>query len=66
VKAATLVGKTVDYQGQGTGRPIKSLLHDGKLVVPAVTIASNGFIMGMNVNSRDLVDCKSDLENLER
>jgi hypothetical protein len=45
---ATTTGKVVGYQGKGTGRPIYEFLFEGRPYKVAVTVGSNGFIVGAN------------------
>jgi hypothetical protein len=42
-------GEIVGYQGKGTGRPIYEVLFHGKPIRIAITIGSNGFIVGANL-----------------
>ena len=41
-------GKVVGYQGRGTGRPIYEFSYNGATQRVAVTVGSNGFIVGAN------------------
>jgi filamentous hemagglutinin len=41
-------GNIVGYQGSGTGRPIYQTTINGQPQRIAVTVASNGFIVGAN------------------
>lgn len=41
-------GKIVGYQGKGKGRPIYEVDYDGKTYKIAVTVGSNGYIVGAN------------------
>uniref|UniRef100_UPI000C06F7C1 RHS repeat domain-containing protein n=1 Tax=Tepidibacter mesophilus TaxID=655607 RepID=UPI000C06F7C1 len=41
-------GKIVGYQGKGTGRPIYEVMFNGKKYHTAITVGSNGFIVGAN------------------
>jgi hypothetical protein len=45
---AVTQGKVVGYQGRGTGRPIYELDYNGSTQRGAVTVGSNGFIVGAN------------------
>lgn len=45
-------GNVIGYQGQGTGRPIYEFNHNGETHRLAVTIGSNGFIVGANPKHR--------------
>jgi len=45
---AATTGKIVGYQGKGTGRPIYEFMFEGKPFKVAVTVGSNGFIVGAN------------------
>jgi uncharacterized protein YukE len=45
---ATSTGKVVGYQGKGIGRPIYESLFEGRPYKVAVTVGSNGFIVGAN------------------
>jgi uncharacterized protein YukE len=51
MKAAT-EGKIVGYQGKGTGRPIYEVEFNGQPIRVAVTVGSNGFIVGANPTGR--------------
>lgn len=42
-------GEIVGYQGKGTGRPIYEVLFHGKPIRIAITVGSNGFIVGANL-----------------
>lgn len=44
-------GQVVGYQGQGTGRPIFEVMYNGVKQYVAITIGSNGFIVGANPTS---------------
>ena len=48
---AVAYGKIVGYQGKGTGRPIYEYNYGGKTYHVAVTVGSNGFIVGANLTS---------------
>ena len=48
---AVKTGKIVGYQGRGTGRPIYELTYKGKTRRVAITIGSNGYIVGANPKS---------------
>lgn len=52
VMKAITGGNIIGYQGQGTGRPIYEFDHNGETHRLAVTIGSNGFIVGANPKSR--------------
>ena len=41
-------GKIIGYQGRGTGRPIYEFTYNGKTERVAITVGSNGFIVGAN------------------
>ncbi len=41
-------GKIVGYQGKGTGRPIYEVSYHGEKILVAVTVGSNGYIVGAN------------------
>jgi uncharacterized protein YukE len=45
---ATTTGKVVGYQGKGTGRPIYEFMFEGQPYKVAVTVGSNGYIVGAN------------------
>ena len=36
------------YQGRGTGRPIYEFVYNGEVRQVAITVGSNGFIVGAN------------------
>ena len=46
--AAVSKGEVVGYQGKGTGRPIYKVTYNGKEHKIAITIGSNGYIVGAN------------------
>lgn len=48
VLTAVAKGDIVGYQGKGTGRPIYEINYDGKKQKVAVTVGSNGYIVGAN------------------
>jgi filamentous hemagglutinin len=48
VMQAVTQGKIVGYQGSGTGRPIYEVTVNGQQHQIAVTVGSNGFIVGAN------------------
>ncbi|MCR5587501.1 MAG: hypothetical protein K6F77_08210 [Lachnospiraceae bacterium] len=47
VKSGTIVG----YQGRGKGRPIYEFIYEGKTRRIAISIGSNGYIVGANPKS---------------
>ncbi|MBQ1327579.1 hypothetical protein [Lachnobacterium bovis] len=47
VKSGTIVG----YQGRGKGRPIYEFIYEGKTRRVAISIGSNGYIVGANPKS---------------
>ena len=42
----------IGYQGKGYGRPIYSVEFQGKIVQVAISVGTNGFIVGANLNSK--------------
>ena len=48
VMKAVSQGKLVGYQGSGTGRPIYEITINGQPQRIAVTVGSNGYIVGAN------------------
>jgi len=48
VLTAASKGKIVGYQGKGTGRPIYEITYNGQNYRVAITIGSNGYIVGAN------------------
>ena len=48
VLSAVSKGKIIGYQGKGTGRPIYEFDYNGKTYKVAVTVGSNGYIVGAN------------------
>lgn len=48
VMEAVTTGRIVGYQGSGTGRPIYEVMVNGQRQGIAVTVGSNGFIVGAN------------------
>ena len=51
VLTAVSRGNIVGYQGKGTGRPIYQVNYNGKDYKVAVTVGSNGYIVGANPKS---------------
>jgi len=51
IKKALEKNKVVDYQGKGKGRPIYELIYKEKKQRVAITIGSNGFVVGANPKS---------------
>jgi hypothetical protein len=49
VRTALQDGEVIGYQGKGTGRPIYQVLFGGKMVKIAITVGSNGYIVGANL-----------------
>lgn len=45
-------GKPVGFQGKGTGRPIYEIMVNGEKRYVAITVGSNGFIVGANPTSK--------------
>lgn len=43
-------GTRIGYQGKGVGRPIYELMWQGKMVKVAITVGSNGYIVGANLS----------------
>lgn len=50
VMRAVTTGRIVGYQGTGQGRPIYEITFNGQTQYIAVTVGSNGFIVGANPN----------------
>jgi len=48
---AVKTGKIVGYQGRGKGRPIYEFTYNGVTCRVAITIGSNGYIVGANPKS---------------
>ena len=48
IMTAVKYGVIVGYQGRGTGRPIYEFTYDGTTRRVAITIGSNGYIVGAN------------------
>lgn len=48
VLSAAAQGKIVGYQGKGTGRPIYEVSYNGSTYKIAITVGSNGYIVGAN------------------
>lgn len=46
--SAVTAGKLVGYQGSGTGCPIYEVVVNGQTQQIAVTVSSNGYIVGAN------------------
>ena len=51
VLTAVTKGNIIGYQGKGTGRPIYKVTYNGKEYKVAVTVGSNGYIVGANPRS---------------
>ncbi|CAI1087811.1 hemagglutinin repeat-containing protein [Serratia quinivorans] len=52
VMKAVTEGKIVGYQGKGTGRPIYEIVINGETHRLAITVSSNGFVVGANPAGR--------------
>ncbi len=52
VMKAVSEGKIVGYQGEGTGRPIYETIINGEVHRLAITVSSNGFMVGANPAGR--------------
>ena len=50
LQEAVTNGTKIGYQGKGLGRPIYEVLWQGKMVKVAITIGSNGYIVGANLS----------------
>ena len=46
---ALRIGKIVGCQGRGVGKPIYETKIKGEIVKVAITVSSNGFIIGVNM-----------------
>jgi len=53
VLTAVAKGTIVGYQGKGTGRPIYEVTYNGSSQRVAVTVGSNGYIVGANPRKGD-------------
>ena len=42
-------GTRIGYQGKGTGRPIYEVLWHGRMMRVAITVSTNGYIVGANL-----------------
>ena len=51
IMSAVKYGEVVGYQGRGTGRPIYEFVYEGITRHIAITIGSNGYIVGANPRS---------------
>ena len=51
IMSAVKYGKIIGYQGRGTGRPIYEFEYKGSTRRIAITIGSNGYIVGANPKS---------------
>lgn len=51
VMSAVKYGSIVGYQGRGQGRPIYEFIYDGVTRRIAITIGSNGYVVGANPKS---------------
>ena len=56
VKAATMVGTSIGFQGQGAGRPIVVFKYHGEVMPISISVGTNGFniIVSLNIVSKDL------------
>ena len=52
IMQAVREGNIIGYQGKGQGRPIYSVEFQGKIVQVAISVGTNGFIVGANLNSK--------------
>lgn len=50
---AVKYGQIVGYQGRGKGRPIYEFVYEGKTHRVAITIGSNGYIVGANPQKKE-------------
>jgi len=50
LKEALTNGTKVGYQGKGLGRPVYEVLWQGKMLKVAITVGSNGYIVGANLS----------------
>ena len=53
ILTAVAKGTIVGYQGKGTGRPIYEVTYNDSLQRVAVTVGSNGYIVGANPKKGD-------------
>ena len=53
VLTAVAKGTIIGYQGKGTGRPIYEVTYNGSTHRVAVTVGSNGYIVGANPKKGD-------------
>ena len=51
IMTAVKYGTIVDYQGRGQGRPIYEFTYEGTTRRIAITIGSNGYVVGANPKS---------------
>jgi len=51
-----MVGTQIGFQGEGTARPIVALKYHGELMVLSICVGSNGFVVSLNIASRELFD----------
>lgn len=51
IMAAVKYGAIVGYQGRGQGRPIYEFIYEGTRRRIAITIGSNGYVVGANPKS---------------
>lgn len=49
IETAVRDGTVVGHQGKGLGRPIYEVLYHGRMVKVAITIGSNGYVVGANL-----------------
>lgn len=63
VQAGTSVGQHWGYQGDGTGRPIYGLFFYGRPLAVAISVGSNGYVVGMNRQSYELLKQQNNISD---
>ncbi len=56
-------GEIIGYQGKGEGRPIYKVKYEGEIHHTAITVGSNGFVVGANPASGNKVIERKSNEN---
>ena len=49
LRTALQDGRVIGYQGKGVTRPVYAVMYGGRMVRIAITVGSNGYIVGANL-----------------
>ena len=52
ILTAAVKGEVIGYQGKGTSRPIYKVNYNGSEYIVAITVGTNGYIVGANPKSK--------------